>query len=79
MPADMMTVGKQLVPRRDWVDRIRKEYDVLQEQIDMTKLEKARELKAASVIAVRWRSRLKRIRDKNPSIAPTLRRVKTVG
>lgn len=79
MPADMMTVGKQLVPRQEWVDRIRKEYDVLQEQIDMTKLEKARELKAASVIAVRWRSRLKRIRDKNPSIAPTLRRVKTVG
>ncbi|RAR11407.1 hypothetical protein DDE83_004553 [Stemphylium lycopersici] len=79
MPVDMMTVNKQSVPRREWIDRIRKEYDVQQEQIDMTKLEKARELKAASVIAVRWRSRLKRIRDKNPSTAPTLRRVKTVG
>ncbi|CAG5158407.1 uncharacterized protein ALTATR162_LOCUS5063 [Alternaria atra] len=78
MPTDMMIMDKQLVPRREWVDRIRKEYDVQQEQIDMTKLEKAKELKAASVIAVRWRSRLKKIRDKNTSTAPTLRRVKTV-
>jgi tetratricopeptide (TPR) repeat protein len=79
MPADMMIVGKQLVLRAEWVDRIRKEYNVQQAQIDFIKIEKARELKAASVIAVRWRTRLQRIRAKNPSTAPILRRAKTVG
>jgi tetratricopeptide (TPR) repeat protein len=78
-PADMMIVGKQRVSRSEWVDRIRREFDVRQGQIDLIKIEKARELKAASVIAVRWRSRLQRIRARNPSTAPTLRRAKTVG
>ncbi|KAL1604075.1 hypothetical protein SLS60_005667 [Paraconiothyrium brasiliense] len=78
MPADMMTVGKQLVPRLEWVDKICKEYDVQQAQIDLIKMEKARELKAASVIAVRWRNRLLKIRAKKPSTSSTLRRAKTV-
>ncbi|KAI4948494.1 hypothetical protein J4E91_005918 [Alternaria rosae] len=77
-PADMMVVEKQLVPRKDWVDRIRKEYNVQQEEIDFVKTEKARELKAASVIAVRWRNRLQRIRASRPT-APTLRRARTVA
>jgi hypothetical protein len=79
MPADMMTVNKQLVPRPEWVDRIRKEYNVQQGQIDFIKMEKARALKAASVIAVRWRNRLQRVRARKPSSAPALRRAKTVG
>ena len=59
-PADMMIVDKQLVPRKDWVDKIRKEYNVQQEEIDVIKIEKAMELWAGGVIAVRWRNRLQR-------------------
>lgn len=79
IPVDMMTVDKKLVRRLEWVDRIRKEYNVQQGQIDFIKIMKARELKAAEVITVRWRSRLQRIRAKKQSTAPTLRRAKTVG
>ena len=79
IPAGMMTLDSQLVTCTEWVDRIRKEYDVEQTQIDYIKIEKARQLKAASIIVGKWRSRLKRIRAKKPAIAPTLRRVKTVG
>jgi hypothetical protein len=46
MPADMVNVNKQLVPRSEWLDTIRKEYNVQQGQIDFIKMEKARELKA---------------------------------
>ena len=74
IPADMMTVDKKLVLRKDWVDKIRKEYNVQQEEIDFIKMEKARGLKAASVIAVRWRNRLQRIRANRPLTARTLRR-----
>ncbi|KAI4649313.1 hypothetical protein J4E93_003629 [Alternaria ventricosa] len=76
-PADMMIVDKQPVPRKDWVDRIRKEYNVQQAEIDFIKIEKARELKAASIIAltaVRWRNRVQRIRASRPVTARTLRR-----
>jgi tetratricopeptide (TPR) repeat protein len=79
MPADMVIVEKQLVPRLEWIDGIRKEFNVQQEQIDFIKMEKARELKAASIFAVQWRNRLQRIRAKKLSTAPTLRRAKTVG
>jgi hypothetical protein len=78
-PADMMIVDKQRVSRSEWIDMIRREFNVRQGQIDLIKIEKARELKAASIIAVRWRSRLQKIRARNPSTAPTLRRAKTVG
>jgi len=77
MPADMMTVDKQLVRRKDWVDKIRKEYNVQQEEIDFIRMEKARRLrglKAASIIAVRWRNRLQRIRASRSLTARTLRR-----
>ncbi|KAI4706158.1 hypothetical protein J4E89_009212 [Alternaria sp. Ai002NY15] len=77
-PADMMTVDNKLVRRKDWVDKIRKEYNVQQEEIDFIKMEKARRLKAASVIAVRWRNRLQRLRASRPVAAPALRRAKTV-
>ncbi|KAI4914274.1 uncharacterized protein J4E92_009688 [Alternaria infectoria] len=60
IPADMMTVDNKPVHRKDWVDKIRKEYNVQQDEIDFIKIEKARGLKAASVIAVRWRNRLQR-------------------
>jgi hypothetical protein len=79
IPAEMMSVDNKLVPRAEWVDRICKEYNVQQSQIDYIKMEKARELKAASIIAVQWRNRLQRIRARKPATAPTLRRVKTVG
>ncbi|KAG9192790.1 hypothetical protein G6011_11524 [Alternaria panax] len=79
IPAEMMIVGQNLVPRSEWVHKICKEYNVQQADIDLIKMEKARQLKAASVIAVQWRNRLKRIRARKPSTAPTLRRVKTVG
>ncbi|KAI4666203.1 uncharacterized protein J4E88_010498 [Alternaria novae-zelandiae] len=78
IPADMMTVDNKLVPRKDWVDKIRKEYNVQQDEIDFIKIEKARGLKAASVIAVRWRNRLQRLRASRPVAAPALRRAKTV-
>jgi tetratricopeptide (TPR) repeat protein len=78
-PADMMIVDKQRVSRSEWIDGVRREFNVQQGQIDLIKIEKARGLKAASVFAVQWRSRLQRMRARNPSTAPTLRRVKTVG
>jgi len=53
IPADMMTLDKQLVSCKEWVDKIRKEYKVQQEEIDSIKMEKARELWAAGVIVVR--------------------------
>ena len=68
-PAEMMVVDKQLVPRKAWVDRIRKEFKVQQEEIDFIKMEKARELWAASVMTLRWRNRLHRIRASRPSKA----------
>lgn len=77
-------VSKQSVPRLDWLDQIRDEYKVQQEQIDILKIEKARELKAATCIAkhiLRWRRRLfllraaKHARQSGP---PTLRRAQTV-
>ncbi|CAN9140605.1 unnamed protein product [Alternaria alternata] len=78
MPAEMMTVGQKLVPRAEWVDKICKEFNARQNEIDLIKMEKARELKAASVIAVQWRNRLQRIRARKQAAAPKLRRVKTV-
>jgi len=60
IPADMMTLDKQLVSRKEWVDKIRKEYIVQQEEIDSIKMEKARELWAAGIITVRQRNRLQR-------------------
>jgi hypothetical protein len=78
-PAEMMTVGQKLVPRAEWVDKICKEFNVQQNEIDLIKMEKARELKAASVIAVQWRNRLQRLRARKQATAPKLRRVKTVG
>jgi len=77
IPADMMTVDNKLVHRKDWVDKIRKEYNVQQEEIDSIKMEKTRRkrgLKAASIIAVRWRNRLQRIRASKSLTARTLRR-----
>ncbi|CAN9082306.1 unnamed protein product [Alternaria sp. RS040] len=79
MPAGMMTVGQKSVPRAEWVEKICKEFNVQQNEIDLIKMEKARELKAASVIAVQWRNRLQRIRARKQATAPKLRRVKTVG
>ncbi|KAL1799853.1 hypothetical protein ACET3X_000195 [Alternaria dauci] len=79
IPAGMMIVDNQLVSCSEWVDKIRKEYDVQQTQIDYIKMEKARQLKAGSIIVGKWRSKLKRIRATKPAIAPTLRRVKTVA
>jgi len=60
IPADMMTLDKQLVSRKEWVDKIRKEYKVQQEEIDFLKMDKARELWAAGIITVRRRNRLQR-------------------
>jgi hypothetical protein len=84
MSSDMTIVNGQPVPRLEWLNKIRDEYGVQQEQIDVIKFEKARELKAASCIAkhiLRWRRRLfllraaKQARLKGP---PTLRRAQTV-
>ncbi|KAI4621972.1 hypothetical protein J4E80_004347 [Alternaria sp. BMP 0032] len=60
IPADMMTLDKQLVSRKEWVDKLRKEYKVQQEEIDFLKMDKARELWAAGIITVRRRNRLQR-------------------
>ncbi|RMZ72447.1 Tetratricopeptide-like helical [Pyrenophora seminiperda CCB06] len=79
-PADMMAVGGQLISRKEWVAKLCKEFNVQQHQIDLFKMEKARELKAGSVLAVRWRNRLQRIRGrKKLEGVPTLKRAKTVG
>ena len=59
MPVDMMTVDKQLVPRREWIDKVRREYKVQQEEIDFVKLQKARGLKAAHVLGEAWRKKQK--------------------
>jgi tetratricopeptide (TPR) repeat protein len=79
IPADMITVEKQPVPRLEWVNRIRKELNMQQEQIDFIKIEKARELRAASIIAVQWGNRLRRIMARKPSTAPALHRARTIG
>ena len=81
-PADMMIVDNQPVPRLEWVNRIRDEYKVQKEQIDTLKIEKARELKAATSIAtqiLRWRRRLLKIQAEKKSTVPTLRRSRTVA
>lgn len=84
MSSDMVIVDKQPVPRLQWLNEIRDEYQVQQEQIDVLKIEKARELKAATCIAkhiLRWRRRLfllraaKQARQSGPR---TLRRTQTV-
>lgn len=57
LSADMMVVDKKPVARVDWVNKLREEYQVQQEQIEMIKIEKARELKAKACIAryvIRW-------------------------
>ncbi|KAF3041136.1 hypothetical protein E8E12_008366 [Didymella heteroderae] len=84
MSSDMVIVDKQSVSRVEWLNKIRDEYKVQQEQIDVIKIEKARELKAATCIAkhiLRWRRRLflyraaKQARQSGP---PPLRRAQTV-
>jgi len=77
-PADMMTLDEQLVSRKEWVDKIRKEFNVQQEEIDFIKMKKARELWAAGIIAVRWRKRLHRIRANRLSKASRVHRAKTL-
>ncbi|KAF1358278.1 hypothetical protein EJ07DRAFT_179983 [Lizonia empirigonia] len=81
---DMVIVNKQPVPRLQWLNGIRDEYQVQREQIDILKIEKARELKAATCIAkqiLRWRRRLfllraaKQARQSGP---PTFHRAQTI-
>jgi tetratricopeptide (TPR) repeat protein len=65
LPADMMIVDKKSVARVDWINKLREEYEVQQEQIEMIKIKKARELKARTCIAryvLRWRRRLYSLR-----------------
>jgi hypothetical protein len=65
LPADMMIVDKKPIARVDWLNGLRDEYKVQQEQIEMIKIEKARELKTATCIAryiMRWRRRLYMLR-----------------
>lgn len=79
MSPDMTIVDGQPVPRSQWLNKIRDEYGMQQEQLDMIKLEKARVIKAASCIAVyilRWLKRNKKKRAEQPA-APTLRRAQT--
>lgn len=68
LPADMMIVDRKPVFRVDWINKLRDEYQVQPEQIDMIKIEKARELKARTCIAryvMRWRRRLHLLRAAN--------------
>lgn len=50
MSADMMTVDKQPVLRLQWLNKIRNEYAVQQEQIEILKLQEGREFKAGRYI-----------------------------
>ena len=79
--ADMMIVDKQPVPRLQWLNKIQDEYGVQQEQIDMLKVQKARELKAAGCIALhvsKWRRKFLKNRTAKQHTVPTLRRAKTI-
>ena len=51
LPANMMIVDGKPVARVDWVNKLRDEYQVQQEHIEMLKISKARELKARTCIA----------------------------
>ncbi|KAF3004796.1 hypothetical protein E8E13_002980 [Curvularia kusanoi] len=51
LPADMMIVDRKPVARVDWINKLRDEYQVQQEQIEMMKINKARGLKARTCIA----------------------------
>lgn len=51
MHADQMILGDALVSRDVWVDGLRREWNLEQEQIDTEKLEAGRKLKAARCIA----------------------------
>lgn len=65
LPADMMIVDGKPVARVEWVNKLRDEYQVHQEQIEMLKISKARELKARTCIAryvIRWRRKLYSLR-----------------
>jgi tetratricopeptide (TPR) repeat protein len=78
---DMIIADKQPVPRLQWLNKIRDEYGVQQEQIDMLKIEKARELKAATCIAMhylKWRRKHLKTKVKKDPAIPILRRARTV-
>jgi sulfur carrier protein ThiS len=79
MSPNIVIVNGQLIPRSQWLNKIRDEYGMQQEQIDMIKLQRVRELKAVSGIT-RQILRLQ-MRDKKKRAeyfaAPTLRRAQT--
>lgn len=66
MLSDMVIVDGQPVPRSQWLNKIRDEFGMQQEQIDMIKLQKARELKAASRIAMHVLKLQNRFKKKRP-------------
>lgn len=86
--SDTLTLANRPIPRVQFLNKIRDEFKVQQEQIDVLKIEKARELKAATCIArhiLRWRRRLFLLRAARQArvgggllVMPVLRRAQTV-
>jgi hypothetical protein len=76
---DAMLVDKQPVPRQEWLDKIRDEYKVHQDQINSLKIQKARELKVYEHIAKMRVSRLLVERHRQrPAVRPVRRATTTV-
>ncbi|KAH7393086.1 hypothetical protein BKA66DRAFT_567805 [Pyrenochaeta sp. MPI-SDFR-AT-0127] len=76
-PPDMVVVGGQTIPRKQWLNQIRDDWGVQQEQIDSFKLETARRLKAASCIAfymLRWHRKYKKAKAGESPKIPSLSR-----
>ncbi|PSN73234.1 hypothetical protein BS50DRAFT_514386 [Corynespora cassiicola Philippines] len=72
LPSDMMMVGGQPIARKEWIDKLRTDWGVRQEQIDQFKSQMAtKRLKAAKCIVLnmlRWSRKTKKGYKDGPSI-----------
>ncbi|KAH7402204.1 hypothetical protein DE146DRAFT_652708 [Phaeosphaeria sp. MPI-PUGE-AT-0046c] len=71
MSGDMMLVNKTAVPRQEWIDKLREEFEVKQDQIAVHKLKQAMRNKAAGSIAAFWRKKQEQKRETKPEIPAT--------
>ena len=63
----MVFVNKEPVPRQQWLNGIKDEFEMHQDQIDVFKIQAAKEIKAASLIArycFRWKRKVQAQKEK---------------
>jgi tetratricopeptide (TPR) repeat protein len=80
LPPDAVILDRKPASRAEWLNGIKDEFKVQQEQIDVLKIERVREITSWTSMAVmwrRWRNRVLKNRPKETPVAPTIRRVQT--